>query len=94
MNTEKMTVVRIDADLCKKIETLQFETRARQDLLSFMLDGRATTNSEQFQKYHDEYTQFFYEYEKAKEELQNTYVPEGSKRWELDFAACEVKIYA
>ena len=94
MEKNNVTLLKIDENLCKRIEALQFEMRARQDLLSFMLDGRSSTTSEQFEKYHDEYVQYHVEYEKAKQELQNTYVPDGSKRWELDFASCEVKIYA
>lgn len=88
-----VTVVKIDETLCRRIEALQFETNARKDLLAFMMDGR-TNNSDQFEKYHEEYVQFHIEYEKAKQELQDKYVPAGMKRWELDFATAEVKIYA
>ena len=94
MANEKITIVKVDEKICRTIEALQFEVRARQDLLSFMLDGRSSTNSEQFEKYHDEYIQYHIEYEKAKKDLQDKYVPAGNKRWELDFATCEVKIYA
>lgn len=94
MRNDTVTMVKIDETLCKRIEAIQFEVNARKDLLAFMMDGRLTIDSEQFEKYHDEYIQYHVEYEKAKQELQDKYVPDGSKRWELDFSSCEVKIYA
>ena len=94
MNTEKITVIKIDANLAKKIEALQVETRARQDLISFMMSNGSSMTTEQFTQYHDEYIAYHQEYEKAKQELQNTYVPADAKRWNLDFASGEVTIYA
>jgi arylsulfatase A-like enzyme len=91
---DKTTIVRVDDEIVRKIEALQTETRARQDLIAFMLDNGASITGDQFSQYHSEYIAYHQEYEKAKQELQDKYIPENSKRWNLDFATGEVTIYA
>lgn len=85
--------IEISKELRNKIENLQYEVEARKDLISYMLSSNFNTDSEQFKKYETEYHNFFVEYNKAKNELVETYLKGiDYNSWNLDFATCIVKV--
>jgi len=84
----------ITNDLRDYIESLQYETNARKDLLAFMLE-RGQGETEGFKKYHTEYIEYSTQYEMAKAQITNEYViPKYGKNasWNLDFKTATVTV--
>lgn len=82
-----MTVTKkIPLDLSNYMEGLMYETNARKDLCSYMVNS-GMNETKQFEDYHKEYIEYYTKYELAKQEITNTYVaPEYPKaKWNLDF---------
>lgn len=81
--------INIPEELTNYIESLQYETIARQDLLTFILrNADDLTTSNAFHYYHDEYVTFHTKYKLSQEELVATYIaPRFSSwtSWHLDF---------
>lgn len=81
--------IEINKELCDYIEALHYEVYSRKDLLTFAI-GKGLVDTESFNKYHNEYQEFYVKYEIAKQELYDTYVKEkyGYKplKWELKFS--------
>ena len=82
----------VDVALCEKIEALQYEVRARQDLITTYLDSRANISNARYEEYHKEYLNYFIQYEKAKKELVDKYVGPNKNSWNLDFNTRELTI--
>lgn len=77
------------------LESLDYEKRARANLIAFMLTNNMA-NDTMFEKIHTEYLEFFIQYELAKKMLENFYITPQHKifsSWTLDFQSKEVTIY-
>lgn len=84
-------------ELINLIEGLQVEVNARKDLLAYMLQNDMVgAQTDSFDRYQQEYREFFVKLDSAKDELQKTYVLPitGTKNasWNLDFATNELTI--
>lgn len=78
--------IRIVEELKNKIEALQYEVEARKDLITYMVSNGIDCNSSTFQKYEKEYRDYFVAYNKAKQEMIDTYLNGMNyKSWTLDF---------
>lgn len=78
--------IKVDYEDNLKLEKLQYEVSARQNLLAYLIQSDIDPNNEKFNKYHKEYLNFFKEYEKAKKQLTNKYIKDDkNKQWSLDF---------
>lgn len=83
----KQVIVDIPEKLTDYIESLHYEVESRKNLIAFALD-HDLSSSASFNKYEDEYKDFFIEYETAKEDMQQRYVIQdypNFKSWNLDF---------
>ena len=89
----KKTVI-IPEEIRNKIQALQYEVESRKDLLTYMAANGTDIHSEAFTSYHQDYQDFYVQYQAAKDELQNTIlaptVPGKLNHWDLDFASCKV----
>ena len=78
------------------LESLAFEVEARRYLIETMLRQGSDIIGEGFQKYHDEYKDFFVQYEAAKKEFEKAYVlpvAQGKQvNWTLDYQTHELSI--
>ena len=86
--------IQVTQEWVNKIEALQYEVTARQNLVAFMIENGHNMDSDNYKRYNSEYLDFFKQLEEAKEAFANEYVyPQtNGKRvsWNLDFAAKEV----
>lgn len=86
----------IDEKFRDYLESLDYEKRARLNLIIFMLTNDMA-NHEMFEKIQDEYHEFFIQYELAKKQFENLYIAPRYKTfsgWNLDFRSKEVTVYA
>lgn len=85
-----------DRNLIDKLQMLSVEVNSRKELLAFMIQNNSYIMAKDaFDKYHKEYQELFAEYDRTKNELQNTYIfPEhqGTVDWSLDFASGELTL--
>ncbi len=95
----KRLKIRVDnEELLTLIESLQYETDSRKEILAFMID-RGMNGTENFDKYQEEYRGFFVQLNTAKsrleEAIRNT-LPEGMelRAWNLDFVSHEIAVDA
>lgn len=89
-----ITISEADRD---EVQRFAIETESRQNLISFMLSNGMDTNTEQFRRYQAEYSDFFYRYDKAKNDITEKYVRPvvdnlDNVNWNLDFDSCELTI--
>lgn len=92
--------ININQELVDYIERLHFEVEQRKDIIQRLIEAHANDFDEKvlvspaFKAYSSELSEFVAEYELAKEELQNTYIPEYIRNhqinWKLDFANKEL----
>lgn len=87
-----MQTIIVDEALCLKIEALQYEVESRKDVIAQILSGGFSINGTQFAQYQEEYKNFFIQYNKAKQELVNTYNIGENKSWNLNFGTRELTI--
>lgn len=80
----------IDEELCTKIEMLQYEVFSRKEIITSYLQMSDNTASELFKTYQAEYTDYFTQYNKAKQEMVKKYEVPSDKSWNLDFATREL----
>lgn len=87
-----MKKVIINTELCEKIKKLQYKVESRKEVISYMLNNK-NIDSEQFEKYQEEYENYFQLYNEAKQELVDTYIGKNtSVNWNLEFKTCELTI--
>lgn len=79
----------IDEELCTKIEILQYEVNSRKEIIMMYLNTN-TPKTASFEEYQKEYTNYFKEYNKAKQEMLNIYKVPAKTNWNLDFATREL----
>lgn len=84
-------VIIVDEALTAKIEALQYEVESRKDIIAQILSGSLTVKGDHFKRYHEEYQQFFIDYNKAKQELIDAYNLQD-KAWNLDFRSRQLTI--
>lgn len=87
-------IIKISQELSNYIESLHYELSARQDLLSFLVRNNLQ-ESEGFKRYHEEYIDFYTQYQLAKSNLENDILIPligGKFSWTLDFSSQEVTI--
>ena len=87
-----MKTVIVDESICKKIEALQYEVESRKEIITYILTGSFSSQSDQFKQYQDEYKQYFIKYNKAKQEMVEQYQIPNSATWNLDFRSCVLTI--
>jgi len=74
----------VPAELCDYVEGLQYEMESRKDLLAFMI-GRDIM-SESFNKYHEEYLEYYSQFQAAKNFIANSYCTEDNiVSWNLNY---------
>ena len=85
-----------DQDFITTLEALNYEVESRKEIIAFML-GSDYVNSEAFEKYQQQYQDFFIKYQLAKQQLEDTYVKPlnlpGKIEWNLNFGTGELTIY-
>ena len=85
-----------ERELIDYIESLGFEVEARRALIEAMLRQGADITGESFRKYHDEYREFFVQFETEKKEFEQKFVlpraKEGLLNWTLDYQTGEVAL--
>lgn len=90
----KQINIKISEEMNNKLQALQYECDSRKDLLTFMVNNNVDINSDNFQKYHKEYQDFYAELSILKDEMQKTFlnpqVPGKIIRWNLDFTTNQV----
>lgn len=84
-------VIIVDEALSTKIEALQYEVESRKEIIAQMVGGSLVVKNDQFNRYHDEYKQFFIEYNRAKQELIDAYNLQNYT-WNLDFKTRQLTI--
>ena len=87
-------IIKIDSNICKNIEALQYEVESRKDVIVAVLSGIVSMKSDKFNDYHTEYQNYFIKYNKAKQDMINQYVEPSfkNKPWNLTFDTCELLI--
>lgn len=88
--------INIDQKIVNYIERLHYEVEQRKDIIQRLIEAHAADTdtavltSPAFKAYSSELSEFVAEYENAKSELQEQYVPEYLKghqiSWKLDFS--------
>ena len=87
-----MKKVIIDSALCEKIKKLQYKVESRKEMISYLLNNK-NIDTEQFEKYQEEYEMYFQQYNEAKQELVDTYIGKNvNANWNLEFKTCELII--
>lgn len=82
-------------ELINLIEALHYEVNSRKDLIAFMLNSDMRTDTAAYERYNKEYMEFYIQYNKAKNKLEEMYVRTAVKNpinWNLDFETGEVTI--
>lgn len=90
------TKLEISEKTCDYIESLQYETAARRDLLAFAME-RGLHETPAWQTYSKEYVECYASWETAKQEMfLREILPRcpGAKRWSLDFPSHTVTVEA
>lgn len=88
-------IIKIDSEICNKIEALQYEVESRKDIITSVIAGTVSMKGDLFEKYHNEYQEFFKQYNKAKQEMTDKYITDPAlknKAWNLTFNTCELTI--
>lgn len=72
----------------QRLEALAYEVGSRKDLLSYMIQSGVKPTDDAFKAYHQEYQEFFVQYEEAKAAFQKEAVDTlgPGLSWNLDFA--------
>lgn len=65
--------IQIPMSVSAYLESLSYEVEARKSLITFAM-GKGMGETEAFQKYHDEYREFFMKFEVAKQDMYDTYI--------------------
>ncbi len=95
MKKEILDRIEIPATLNNYIESLNYEVDARKSLLTFALN-KGMDNTDAFNKYHDEYREFFMKFEVAKKDLYDRYVKEKwddqKVTWKLYYSTNTIEI--
>ena len=76
------------------LEGLHYEKNSRINLLNFMI-MHDMKKDPMFEKVHEEYTEFYIQFEEAKKKLEEMYLKPNSiniKGWKLDFKSMEVSV--
>jgi len=83
--------VEIKGELVDYIESLQYETYARKDIIAFMLEKNMNMSTDSAKEYQKEYKRYFSEYEIALQQLKELYIyanpsiADKEVKWSLDF---------
>ena len=83
--------IEVNTDISNYIESLQYETFARRDIISFMLSNNIDMSTQSAKKYQDEYSDFYAKYEVSMQELREQYIDSNKDlvdkkiNWSLDF---------
>lgn len=82
----------VEREMSNYLESLHYETEARKEIVTFMLNNNMDIKSEAFERYHSEYVELSVEYKTAKKELEKSYISDelredlgGVVTWNLDF---------
>jgi len=81
--------ISINAETVNYIEGIHYELSARKDIIAFMLSNDMKTDTEAFQQYQKELSEFYAKFNLAKKELESMYIPPEWKghevNWTLDY---------
>lgn len=87
-------MVDIPEELSQYIESIHFEVEARKSLINYCMGHGINPENPVFKRYHDEYIEFFIQYEEAKKEITEKFVSNKHKNasWNLDFETSTLTI--
>lgn len=86
----------IPSEQVKIIEKLDFQVKGREFIIKNMLSGGTKFDNKIFKQYHDEYIDYFTQFEIAKNMINDKYIPEelneDGSNWSLNYANCILTI--
>jgi len=89
-------VVKVPEEKKTYVESLDYERSSRRDIIAFMLTQNMDIRSDSFKAYQKEYMEFDVMFNKAKDIIEKTYVPEEDRNkgcsWSLDYETCNLTI--
>ena len=96
MITKKITV---DTELTNYIERLSREVEGCKEVIAFMLENNKSITTDAFKSYRAEYNEVKAEFDLARQDVENKYVPQTLKdidgantSWTLDYASSTITI--
>lgn len=88
--------IKIPESIRDKVQKAHMERDSRKDILTYILSGAANISQERLSEYQKEYDNKFFEFEKAKSEIEKEYVMPATdgkaSNWSLDYSNCVVTI--
>lgn len=87
--------IKVDLDLCDKIQKANIEMEAKRGLLAFMISSGTSLEDDNYKKYEESYIKSFEDFEKLKLNLENTFVKSNfpnAINWSLDYNTQEITI--
>lgn len=94
MNNQNTIYIDVPKDMSNYLESLMYETNARQDVISYMID-HGMNSSEAFERYHAEYVEYYVKYNTAKHELESRYITSlnlGKVSWVMNFHTNQLEV--
>ena len=85
-------IIIVEKELVEKIEALQYEVESRKDVISQILTNGFKVSGDTFNKYQEEYRNYFIQYNRAKQEMLDIYKIAKGAAWSLSFATCELTV--
>ena len=93
----KTKIVHIsDKKFVDDVANFYYEVNGRRELISYMLNNDMRTDTPAYRRYHQDYMNYYIQYVKMKDELENKYVYaeiDNPISWNLDFETYEIVIY-
>lgn len=84
--------ISLTLDMVNYLQRFDYEIKARKDLLAFFLE-RDLPHKERYKEYHQEYLDFYTQYELARAELADEYLREyPGCEWEIDYPSQEIVV--
>ena len=97
-----MTKIKVNQETVDYLQRLHYEVESREDIIQRIIEAHAldedasVISSAQFRKYQEELSELKAEYEIAKQEVTNQYIPDEVKKenasWQLDFQTSTLTI--
>ena len=97
-----MTKIKVNQETVDYLQRLHYEVECREDIIQRIIEAHAldedaaVIRSVPFRKYQEELSELKAEYEFAKQEVTNQYIPDEVKKenatWQLDFQTATLTI--
>jgi hypothetical protein len=92
----KTFTIELDQEIVNTIQKLDFEVKAREFIIRTIIESKNEINPETFKKYHEEYVDYFSQFEMAKQMVSTELVPEPlrihSIQWVVDYTSKTLNI--